>query len=950
MRNNGYGSASWDAYIAALEGAPPAVVAIGITDYCSIDGYKKVNAFRAAGRLTNIPLIIPNVEFRLTIPTGKGAGVNAHLLFSPNDDDHIERIEALLSDIRMEFHGGHSFRCTRTDLIRLGRRTKPELVNDDAAYAEGNLQFKLEISTIRKILQDSWVRKNCLVGFSNSDYDGVSVLARSPSFAAIRDDIYQIAHFIFSATPADRAYFLGSHSTDTPDVIVRRYGGLKPCLHGCDAHNFEKLFEPDRKRYCWIKADPTFSGLKQILYEPDDRVWIGETPQLNHDRARVVRAISLESPSRWFATTHIPLNSGLIAVIGEKGGGKSALAELIAYACGSWYPDNRKSFLERAASELSGTQITLDWLDDSTSTASFTLGHHKSAESGRARYLSQRFVEQLCSEDITADSLVAEIENVIFAHLSPQEKLGASSFTDLRTMRTKRFVDQRHETATAIQECIVELDALRSNAKSLTQKNAAIETLAAEAASLKKQMPVPADEEGAKLEEAISHAQADVASTQEHLSRQNTVLVEIENIESKTAIFRRSMDRFNDEVGRAMRSCGFSDDDIAIANVGFRGDVNAVIAARKAFVIEQIRQLTGSDDDMVVDTLRYKERRLAEIEARRSSDQSLREKAARIQKRLSEIAQVESRLREDIERINTIEKERIAELRSALTSAYINYFIKYEDELAVLKSLYEPVGERLKIGKEQEKSLSFDVRWHIDFDAWISRGAAIFDARRSQPFGTFGAMEERLRNELLPRLSAGEKDKIIAAMDEIFGVFLDSNLETISFLKGAYKFKDLIEWLFDVQHISLRYGLRYDDVPLENLSPGSKGIVLLILYLGIDREDNRPIIIDQPEENLDNWSVYSLLREYFRKAKKYRQIIVITHNPNLVVGTDADQIIVAKMKRGERNVPIFEYESGSLEYSKDQPPGIREQVCGILEGGEEAFAKRESIYGVIAKS
>ena len=80
----------------------------------------------------------------------------------------------------------------------------------------------------------------------------------------------------------------------------------------------------------------------------------------------------------------------------------------------------------------------------------------------------------------------------------------------------------------------------------------------------------------------------------------------------------------------------------------------------------------------------------------------------------------------------------------------------------------------------------------------------------------------------------------------------------------------------ETDHIKLTYGLKYNHVELEKLSPGTKGIVLLILYLGIDIDDTRPLIVDQPDENLDNESIYTLLTAYFKSAKCRRQIILIT--------------------------------------------------------------------------
>jgi ABC-type Mn2+/Zn2+ transport system ATPase subunit len=130
--------------------------------------------------------------------------------------------------------------------------------------------------------------------------------------------------------------------------------------------------------------------------------------------------------------------------------------------------------------------------------------------------------------------------------------------------------------------------------------------------------------------------------------------------------------------------------------------------------------------------------------------------------------------------------------------------------------------------------------------------------------------------------------------------------------------------------------LQYDGVEIERLSPGTRGIVLLLLYLAIDDEDDRPLIIDQPEENLDPQSVFDELVPVFREAKKRRQIIIVTHNANLVVNTDVDQVIVARCgPHRPGQLPEISYESGGLENRE-----IRAAICAILEGGERAFRER----------
>lgn len=119
-----------------------------------------------------------------------------------------------------------------------------------------------------------------------------------------------------------------------------------------------------------------------------------------------------------------------------------------------------------------------------------------------------------------------------------------------------------------------------------------------------------------------------------------------------------------------------------------------------------------------------------------------------------------------------------------------------------------------------------------------------------------------------------------------------------------------------------------------------------------------PILIDQPEDNLDNRAIYNELVKYIREKKKERQIILVTHNPNIVVGADSEEVIVAN--QNGKNAPNdkgikFQYIHGSLEHSmhrnRDESlpilcrSGIREHVCDILEGGENAFRDRENKYG-----
>ena len=116
--------------------------------------------------------------------------------------------------------------------------------------------------------------------------------------------------------------------------------------------------------------------------------------------------------------------------------------------------------------------------------------------------------------------------------------------------------------------------------------------------------------------------------------------------------------------------------------------------------------------------------------------------------------------------------------------------------------------------------------------------------------------------------------------------------------------------------------------PLVQGSPGQQTAALLAFVLGYGVE---PILLDQPEDDLDNTLVYELLVGRLRETKTRRQVIVVTHNPNIVVHGDAEFVLSLKAAGGQSQIAC----QGGL-----QEKNVRAEVCRVMEGGREAFESR----------
>ena len=365
MNNRFEGPTAWEGYLSALEAATPSIEAIAVTDYYVTEAYEQVLEHKRAGRLPSASLIFPNVELRLDVATAKGGFVNLHLFVSPEDPDHAAELQRLLSRLHFTVQLD-CFDCTRAELIRLGKKADPKITDDHAALAYGANQYKVNFNELRKAFgQSRWAQTNILVAVAGGARDGTSGV-REAADQTLRREIESFADIIFASSQAQREFWLGERDLN-PEEIRARYRGLKPCLHGSDAHKLEDVATPFGDRFSWIKGGLEFDSLRQACLDPRGRAYVGAEPPSSATPSQVISEIRVFD-ALWMQTPEIPLNASLVTIIGARGSGKTALADMIAAGCDSisaeaWAGDEtaNPSFLVRARSLVADGSVQITW-------------------------------------------------------------------------------------------------------------------------------------------------------------------------------------------------------------------------------------------------------------------------------------------------------------------------------------------------------------------------------------------------------------------------------------------------------------------------------------------------------------------------------------------------------------------------------------------------------------
>ena len=868
------------------------ISAIGITDYYSIDNYKKVIEYQEAiddnsefsneeKEIIKAIFIIPNVELRLLPVTDRGRLVNIHMLFNP---DYVEELDNdFFNDLK---HSSHSreFPMNRAGLISLGRQVDRTVETDEQAYKIGVNNFVVTHASLKALLQREIFRNNTIVVVSNSSQDGNSAYQHhydlfendaDSSLDDIRSSIYHLSDCIFSGNQKDQIYFLGKGS-DGVENIKRKCGSLKACIHGSDAHTEAKLFHPDNNRFCWIKADLTFEGLRQIIYEPE-RVKIQENnPYYDREKSPFTEILINEETPVFsdgdikFAKQTINLNSGLVSIIGGRGTGKSRLIDYIASGLG------KKTTKEYALSSNVIVKRKTSLRDEESS---FVLTDDNHID---FMYIRQSEVKDIVEN---RDEFSRKIRETIGVYESYCEN---------------------HEFQERISSLLTEYSGisaiLNADYTTSSQKKEAIES------EIKKYNDyianITSSENKARLEQYKKYVEEDQSYSK--------LLEQIKNIVDNILRYQKEQNVAIDEIETILKER--VDNNIIIPRLDYSPTVSALqntidnsIKEKLANIQKAINQTKETFKDYNGDLT------------------SLLDNVKTYQEHVVAKTKEKENIEKSEDRLQIIRNEELRTIGIQIKDGINNYKNQIEQKWQEFKNGKEGYSEELcsllnEILSEDELDVHVEVK--LDIDKMYELLHAPLDKRSwkldsLKRFININNIDDYY-NFIIQCTNPEEKSGVQKLVDEQ----LDNILLPI--LLRDY-----------TQFISHDVIVTSHGKPITKLSHGQQGTIYLRLQLAANLFYNT-IIYDQPEDDLDNDFITNRLVDLFRKIKQYRQVIIVSHNANLVVNGDSEQVIVADNKDG-----VLSYTSGSLE-----TPQINDAVCRILEGGQTAFEKREQRYGL----
>ncbi|WP_285126950.1 TrlF family AAA-like ATPase [Leclercia adecarboxylata] len=815
--------------------------------------------------------VLGNVEFRLDQQNKDDVFLNVHILFS--DKLSTERINDILSRLPLKLTdgSGKNIYCCERSVVDSGYGVDTIVVD-----------FKQLLTCMNADLKPY---HDYLVAVCPNGYGGYRPGATGRSHV-VATHIDRQGHIIFG-NQRDRDFFL----------TTERYEGaaVKPVFSCSDAHRLDDI----GRNYTWVKALPTFEGLRQAMLEPEGRLQIGDDwpdrriPKVHFSRIDVEGSI-FDGESIKFRKLSLPLNQDMVAIIGGRGTGKSLLLDAVrsrfsgSTGHGS---EEREVNVERLAIELdkaNGEKVMFETKSEGYEYLHVSQGEIKTLCQQPGRISDEiKKMMRLTTEDIPESVQTELVENL-------------GNYRAFREYYSLRNEMQQFINTHEHQDGIIKSAQEKINTLTSEKNKSLIEQFQANSVRV------------TNLTKGLNTGKLLVRETEAAEVNLNNRLIEVNGV--KTGVL-------------PIPPLDLS---------AFKSNVNIHLTALE----DQLRVL--NEDNLRI-TSAFREQGI---------EQDISGVLDKIRGYQELIQQATLRKGEIAQRITHFHNG--GELRAKATCEFIRHILGKKD---IIDNTFASLAERPHMTLNQQdlireilsdiciygqphfsiKAFYAGVLENLNRGKFRSSGGQTAEAKVSDVFGvkTIEDFQDLIAGKKMISLPESPDEKI--SIDDF--LWHDEYFNN----QGPY---GLMKFLFSPESISryltVRAAFEYKGKTVEKLSAGQRGTFYVCLKLATDAFGS-PFVFDQPEDDLDNDFIMHHLVPLFRKIKQYRQIIIVTHNANLVVNCDAEQVIIAS-----NSDEVICYRAGALEYGDSgHENSIRKAICDVLEGGRQAFEAREQKYGMI---
>lgn len=884
---------TWEKYISELESLPTDFAVIGVNDYLFLDGYTKLKKLQKENnRLKNLTLL-PVVEFRIEkfagIDFGQLKRINLHVIFS--DELDIEVIQSqFLNTLEQSYFLEEGVQWSRAitpqSVAELGQQIKSKIPAEELSkygsdLTEGFNNLNIREDKIFESLQKDCFKGKYLIAIGKTEW---GELKWTDASIATKKSIINRADIVFTAAQSVEDF----HKAKTQLTNQRVNDTLLDCS---DAHYFSSQANKDRIGNCftWIKADPTFDGLKQILYEYDERVRIQLTnPAIDFEKPYFSK-INISNDEIVFTDEDdlifvknengISLNQNLVAIIGGRGEGKSMLTDFIASSFVGQTHSKEGNF--RKEGNLSVEYFKTNQKDDET--VIFQLNNEKHAI--EFLYINQGRLKNIAERKDKQTSLADSIRRLA--------KLEEPKFSQELNNDVINALQEFHELSDFFQITDDDNNLINS-----------LEYLQSEESSINKFISNITTKEN---KEKLTRYSLNLGQIND-LYLKKEQLLKFENELKQTILnLNAKIIDINSETKNIpeLTEAAFGEQLHSIK--AWLNDISKsieVISKAIESVKEEFKDYKGDLTTLLNDIDKF-QRNLFDIKARIADVH---------QKRIKHLSISNSLFTDYLDNVSYVSKirENYERQKNKLETDWLNF--NKIDERTDLNLAQKDIMRKLLADLSIEVVIDFDQnRFYNEISNSIN--GAVWRVKNNRQ-----AQKDWFKIHDIDSFFIFIKERYISAYSE--NAFYKDNFTRIFFDESIRR-----------NFIRVFPVLKYQGKDLNKISVGQKGTVYLKMMLATEAF-SKPIIFDQPEDDLDNEFIMEDLIGLFKNLKKYRQVIIVTHNANLVVNADAEQVIIAKNDKGKLN-----YNAGSLENQL-----INDSICKILEGGRIAFEKRRDKY------